>query len=970
MPIYEADTVERIARAYERGAAAIAVARGRLQRPLTLAEKILFAHMSHPETQGLERGADYADLQPDRVALQDATAQMALLQFELAGLQRVQAPTTVHCDHLIQARVGATPDLRAALEENQEVYDFLESAAARYGAGFWKPGSGIIHQVIFENYAFPGGLMIGTDSHTPNAGGMGMLAIGVGGADAVDVMAGLDWGVTMPKLIGVRLRGALSGWASPKDVILRVADELTVKGGTGAIVEYFGEGVASMSATGRGTVTNMGAEIGATTSVFPFDAATARYLRATGREAVAELAEAHAADLRADPGVDPMRHEIFDQIIEIDLSTLEPAWVGPHTPDLRHTAAAVGPWAASQNYPLEIKDALIGSCTNSSYEDLSRAASLARQAAAAGLQVKVPLLVTPGSEQVRATVERDGQIAAFESVGGTVLANACGPCIGQWKREDIAKGETNTIVTSFNRNFPARNDANPQTLAFIGSPEMVVAAAFAGRLGFDPRTDSIPLNGGSFRFAPPVGDELPRRGYEQGDAGFVPAPDEGSSVEVVVSPDSQRLQRLTAWTPWDGRDVEEAPILLKSRGKTTTDHISPAGPWLRFRGHLDNISDNTFSGVNNAFTSQTGTGNNVLSGEREKPLPDVARSYKAAGHPWVAIGDENYGEGSSREHAAMQPRHLGGVAVIVRSFARIAETNLKKQGMLPLRFVDAADYDKFGEQDRVSIRGLGALAPGKPLAVEIHHPDGRRETIEVTHSFTEDQIGWFRAGGALNEIAAAQQAKTSKRRKPAAKGAKRVTARKIAAKARKAGKARAAATGAARAGAKKVAKKVAKAGGSRRGTGAKKAAKPTSVARSGAKKAVKRTGAKKAVKRTAAKKAVKRTAAKKAVKRAGAKKAVKRTGAKKAVKRTAAKKAIKRPGAKKAVKRTAAKKAVKRTGAKKAVKRTAAKKAIKRPGVKKAVKRTAAKKVAKKAVKRTVAKKTATKAAKKSTRRR
>ena len=761
MPIYEADTVDRVGRAYARSAAAIAVGRERLGRPLSLAEKILFGHMPDPAAQGLSRGADYAALQPDRVALQDATAQMALLQFELAGLRRVQAPTTVHCDHLIQARVGAGPDLLAAVDENKEVYDFLESASARYGAGFWKPGSGIIHQVILENYAFPGGLMIGTDSHTPNAGGLGMLAIGVGGADAVDVMAGLDWGVTLPKLIGVRLTGALSGWTSPKDVILRVADELTVKGGTGAIVEYFGEGVASLSATGRGTVTNMGAEIGATTSVFPFDAATARYLRATDRDAIAELAEAHAADLTADPGVEERRAEIFDQVIEIDLGALEPAWVGPHTPDLRHTAAEVGPWAAAEGYPLEIKDALIGSCTNSSYEDMSRAASLARQAAAAGLRVKAPLLVTPGSEQVRATVERDGQIAAFERVGATVLANACGPCIGQWKRGDVEAGETNTIVTSFNRNFPARNDANPQTLAFIGSPEMVVAAAFAGRLDFDPRRDAIPNDGGSFRFEAPVGDELPAEGFALGDAGFVPPPDDGSGVEVVVAEDSRRLQRLTPWPAWDGADIEDCVILLKSSGKTTTDHISPAGPWLRYRGHLDNIADNTFTGVNNAFTSKAGTGNNVLTGEREQPLPEVARAYRAAGLSWLVVGDENYGEGSSREHAAMQPRHLGGVAVIVRSFARIHETNLKKQGLLPLRLADPADYDKFGQDDRVSIRGLASLAPGRPLTLEIGHPDGSSEAVEVRHSFTAEQIGWFRAGGALNEIAAAQAAQST-----------------------------------------------------------------------------------------------------------------------------------------------------------------------------------------------------------------
>ncbi len=754
MPIYEADTVARVQRAYGRAEAGVNVARARLGRPLTLAEKILFAHMTDPQGQGLERGRDYATLQPDRVALQDATAQMTLLQFELAGLHRVQTPTTVHCDHLIQAQVGATADLTAAIAENHEVFDFLESAAARYGAGFWKPGAGIIHQVIFENYAFPGGLMIGTDSHTPNAGGMGMLAIGVGGAEAVDVMAGLPWGVTVPRLIGVYLTGRLDGWTAPKDVILRVAQELTVKGGTGAIVEYFGPGVASLSATGRGTVTNMGAEIGATTSVFPFDAATARYLRATERGELATLAEAHAAQLRADPTVEAQRHEIFDRVIEINLDELEPAWVGPHTPDLRHTVSAVGEWAAAQGYPTAIKDALIGSCTNSSYEDLSRAASLARQATEAGLTVRVPLLVTPGSEQVRATVERDGQIAAFEEAGATVLANACGPCIGQWKRSDIAPGETNTIVTSFNRNFPARNDANPQTLAFIGSPEMVVALAFAGELGFDPRTDTIARNGERFRFRPPAGDELPPRGYDTGDADLVTPPDDGSDVEVVVAPASARLQRLTPWPAWDGLDLTDCLVLLKSQGKTTTDHISPAGRWLRFRGHLDNISDNTFSGVNNAFAPQTGHGNNVLSGERDLLLPDIARAYRTAGARWLLVGDENYGEGSSREHAAMQPRHLGGVAVIARSFARIAETNLKKQGMLALTFADPADYERIGQEDRISIVGLGALTPGQPLTMLVRHPDGAEERLSVQHTLTQEQIGWFRAGGALNEIAA------------------------------------------------------------------------------------------------------------------------------------------------------------------------------------------------------------------------
>ena len=929
MPIYEADTVARIRRAYERARASIAVARERLQRPLTLTEKVLFGHMTEPQTQGLERGADYLVLQPDRVALQDVTAQMALLQFELAGLQRMKAPTTVHCDHLIQARVGATRDLITAIDENQEVYDFLESASARYGAGFWRPGSGIIHQVIFENYAFPGGLMIGTDSHTPNAGGLGMLAIGVGGADAVDVMAGLNWGVTMPKLIGVRLRGELSGWTSPKDVILRVADDLTVEGGTDAIVEYFGPGVASLSATGRGTVTNMGAEVGATTSVFPYDEATARYLRATGREAIAELAATNAADLRADPGVEAQRHEIFDRVIELDLSTLEPAWVGPHTPDLRHTAGEIGTWAESQGYPRAIKDALIGSCTNSSYEDLSRAASLARQASAAGLRLKVPLLVTPGSEQVRATVERDGQIAAFEEIGATVLANACGPCIGQWKRDDIRKGETNTIVTSFNRNFPARNDANPQTLAFIGSPEMVVATAFAGDLGFDPRTDAIPSNGGQFRFQPPTGDELPQRGYELGDSGFVPPREDGGGVEVVVGADSTRLQRLTPWTPWDGKDFADCTILLKSSGKTTTDHISPAGPWLRFRGHLDNIADNTFTGVNNAFSpEQPGTGNNVLSGERGTLLPDIARAYKAAGQPWVVIGDGNYGEGSSREHAAMQPRHLGCVAVLVRSFARIHETNLKKQGLLPLRLADPADYDKFGQEDRVSIRGLKSLAPGRPLVVEIRHPDGSTDSIEVTHSFMADQIGWFRAGGALNEVATAEGKRAARRaqgKKAARRAAKKPAARKAAArKTATTKKAPARKSVAKKSAAKKVTGRTTRKAAAKK-TAEKTPARKTTARKAAAKKALKRsagrTGAKKAVKR-GAKKAVRQTA-RKTAKRAPAKKAVKRGGRRTGARKTTARKnTTRKPAATKRGKRTVRKPARKAAprGARKASK--------------------------------------------------
>ena len=753
--LYEADTLQRIEAAYQRLADGVAVARQRLARPLTLSEKILFGHFVDPESQPLERGQRYAALQPDRVALQDATAQMALLQFELAGLNRVAVPTTVHCDHLIQARVGADADLQVAIADNEEVYDFLRSAAARYGAGFWKPGSGIIHQVVFENYAFPGGMMIGTDSHTPNAGGMGMIAIGVGGADAVDVMAGLGWGVTMPRLIGVHLTGELDGWTAPKDVILRVADELTVKGGTGAIVEYFGPGVASLSATGRGTVTNMGAEIGATTSLFPFDSRTADYLRATDRADIAELAEAAAEHLRADDGVEAQRNDIFDRVIEIDLSTLEPAWVGPHTPDLRNTVDEIGDFMREQDYPSEVANALIGSCTNSSYEDISRAANIARQAAAAGIPLRAPLLVTPGSEQIRATIQRDGQLDAFEAAGATVLANACGPCIGQWKRDDLVGDEQNTIVTSFNRNFPGRNDANRNTLAFIGSPELVVATAFAGQIDFDPRSDAITADSGEFRFQPPTGDELPPRGFDSGDEGYLAPPDDGGGVDVIVSPDSDRLQRLTPFAAWDGGDLTDLTLLLKTQGKTTTDHISPAGAWLRFRGHLDNISGNLFSGGVNAFSGDTGLTTNQLNGETEE-VNVVARAYQADGRGWAVVGDENYGEGSSREHAAMEIRHCGGQVVIARSFARIAETNLKKQGLLALTFSDPAHYDLIGERDRLSILGLAEMSPGAPLQLRIDHADATTDTVEVNHTYTAEQIRWFQAGSALNTIAAAQ----------------------------------------------------------------------------------------------------------------------------------------------------------------------------------------------------------------------
>ena len=744
--------IERIAAAYARLAQSVAIARTRLDRPLTLAEKIFFGHFVDPQNQPLGRGEDHAELAPDRVALQDATAQMALLQFELAGLQRVSAPTTVHCDHLIQAQIGADADLARAVDENEEVYTFLSSAAARYGAGFWKPGSGIIHQVVFENYAFPGGMMIGTDSHTPNAGGLGMIAIGVGGADAVDVMAGIGWGVTMPRLIGVYLTGELDGWTAPKDVIIRVAAELTVRGGTGAIVEYFGPGVASLSATGRGTITNMGAEIGATTSLFPFDERTAAYLESTERSEIAQLARDHAEHLRADDGVEDARHEIFDRVLEIDLSTLEPAWVGPHTPDLRNSVAEIGEFMTEQSYPKHVTNALIGSCTNSSYEDISRAAHIARQAAEAGLELRAPLLVTPGSEQIRATTERDGQLATFERAGATVLANACGPCIGQWKREDVEGDEQNTIVTSFNRNFPGRNDANRNTLAFIGSPELVVATAFAGSIDFDPRTDTITQEGREFRFVPPTGDELPPNGFDSGESGYVAPPEDGSDIEVIVVPESNRLERLTPFPPWDGQDFSGLSLLLKTRGKTTTDHISPAGSWLRFRGHLGNISGNLFAGGVNAFNGATGTTLNQLSGEDDQPVNAVARAYKEAGVRWVAVGDENYGEGSSREHAAMELRHLGGLVVVARSFARIAETNLKKQGLLALTFSDPAHYDLVGQTDRLSVLGLAELAPGRALELRIDRADGSSDTVPVNHTYTDAQIAWFRAGSALNMI--------------------------------------------------------------------------------------------------------------------------------------------------------------------------------------------------------------------------
>jgi len=737
--------VSLVERAYARLAERVDDARAGLRRPLTFAEKVLIAHADDRSAARLERGVDYADYRPDRVAMQDATAQMALLQFVLAGLPAVAVPTTVHCDHLIQARAGAHTDLQVALDANEEVYEFLRTVSARYGIGFWKPGSGIIHQVVLEQYAFPGGMMIGTDSHTPNAGGLGMVAIGVGGADAVDVMAGWPYNTRVPRLIGVRLTGALSGWTAPKDVILKVAGILTVNGGTGAIVEYFGPGAASISATGRATICNMGAEIGATCSLFAYDHNAAKYLKATGREAIADLADRYAEHLRNDSEVDAEAERFYDRVIEIDLSALEPHVVGPHTPDLARAVSALRAEAEREGYPAEISSALVGSCTNSSYEDIGRAAHIARQAAVKGMRVKVPLMITPGSEQVRATIERDGLLADLEAIGATVLANACGPCIGQWQRDDMPPGR-NAIVTSFNRNFPARNDGNKDTLAFIASPETVVGMALTGRLD-----DSFLRE-----FEPPVADDLPARGFDAGERGFVAPADDPSSVELAVRAGSDRLELLSPFPAWDGNDIRGLRVLLKARGKCTTDHISPAGPWLKYRGHLTNISQNLFLGAVNAFAdAEPGLGLDARDGS-VKPLPALARDYKDAGIEWLAVGDENYGEGSSREHAAMEPRAMNGRAVLVRSFARIHEANLKKQGLLPLTFADPADYDKVRADDAVDILGLGDLAPGRPVRIVLHHADGTTDELVANHTMSEEHIEWFRAGSALNLLASRQ----------------------------------------------------------------------------------------------------------------------------------------------------------------------------------------------------------------------
>lgn len=720
-----------------------------LGRPMTYAEKILYAHLWNETVTPYTGGKDFVEFAPDRVAMQDATAQMALLQFMSAGIPKVAVPSTVHCDHLIQAEVGSAKDLLTAENENKEVYDFLASVSNKYGIGFWKPGAGIIHQVVLENYAFPGGMMIGTDSHTPNAGGLGMIAIGVGGADAVDVMAGMPWELKFPKLIGVKLTGKLSGWTSPKDVILKVAGILTVKGGTGAIVEYFGEGADNISCTGKGTICNMGAEIGATTSLFAYDKKMYEYLAATEREEVGKLANEIADYLRPDEGSE----KYYDQVIEINLSELEPHINGPFTPDLAWPISVFKQAVKDKEYPEELKVALIGSCTNSSYEDMERSASVAKQALEMGLKVKSEFTITPGSEQIRATIERDGQLEIFEKVGGLVLANACGPCIGQWKRHDVKEGEKNSIITSYNRNFSKRNDGNPATNAFVASPEIVTALAFAGKLTFNPLTDTLKNSKGEdVKLAEPKGDELPKNGYLKGVNGYVAPALDGSAVNVEIDPNSKRLQRLFPFVHPDfEKDYKYMYLLLKAKGKCTTDHISMAGPWLRFRGHLDNISNNMFIGAVNWFNDKTNHVKNLLTGNYDE-VPNVARHYKANFIPWVVVGEENYGEGSSREHAAMEPRHLGGKAIIVKSFARIHETNLKKQGMLPLTFADPADYDKVREDDRIDL-DVKDIAPGSQVKMTLNHADGTTDEVMLNHTMNKQQIDWFKVGSALNLMA-------------------------------------------------------------------------------------------------------------------------------------------------------------------------------------------------------------------------
>jgi aconitate hydratase len=749
--------IDMIKNVYSRYDERIAAARQVVNKPLTLAEKILYTHLWEGNaTEAYERGKSYVDFAPDRVAMQDATAQMALLQFMQAGRPKVAVPSTVHCDHLIQAKEGADKDLTRAKNESSEVFNFLSSVSNKYGIGFWKPGAGFIHQVVLENYAFPGGMMIGTDSHTPNAGGLGMVAIGVGGADACDVMAGLAWELKFPKLIGVKLTGRLSGWAAPKDVILKVAGILTVKGGTGAIVEYFGEGAESLSCSGKGTICNMGAEIGATTSTFGYDASMERYLRATGRADIADAANDIKHHLTADAEVYANPEQYFDQLIEINLSELEPSLNGPFTPDLYTPASRMREEADKNGWPTKVEWGLIGSCTNSSYEDLSRAASIARQAVEKGLITKAEFGINPGSEQVRYTADRDGLLKTFEDLNATIFTNACGPCIGMWDRAGAEKQEKNTIVHSFNRNFAKRADGNPNTFAFVASPEMVAAIAISGDLGFNPVTDTLTnKNGEQVKLDPPTGDELPTKGFDVEDPGYQAPAEDGSSVVVDVAPTSDRLQLLEPFAAWEGTDLKGLKLLIKAKGKCTTDHISMAGPWLKYRGHLDNISNNMLIGAVNFYNEKTDSVKNQLTGEYG-PVPATQRAYKAAGIGSIVIGDENYGEGSSREHAAMEPRHLGVRAVLVKSFARIHETNLKKQGMLALTFVNKDDYDKILEDDIIDIVGLTEFAPNTPLTVVLHHNDGTSEEIAVNHTYNASQIGWFKAGGALNIIRANQ----------------------------------------------------------------------------------------------------------------------------------------------------------------------------------------------------------------------
>lgn len=744
--------VESIIQVYQRFPEKLAFARWLLDRPLTLTEKILYMHLAESLKEPGVRGKSYLEFLPDRVAMQDATAQMALLQFVSSGRSSSAVPATVHCDHLILAELGAAEDLQKSKEKNQEVFDFLQSVSSKYGIGFWKPGAGIIHQVVLENYAFPGGMMIGTDSHTPNAGGLGMLAIGVGGADAVDVMAGMPWELKMPKIIGVKLTGHLRGWASAKDVILKLAGILTVKGGTGFIIEYFGEGAETISCTGKGTICNMGAEIGATTSLFPYDLRMRDYLKATGREKVAQLADQFKECLTGDNEVYKHPEEYYDQIIEINLSELEPHINGPYTPDKAWKLSEFAEAVRTNEYPEAISVALIGSCTNSSYEDIERAASIARQALEAGLRAKCPLTITPGSEQIRATITRDGLLEDLREIGGLVLANACGPCIGQWKRHDVSYGEKNSILTSYNRNFSGRNDANPGTHSFVASPEIVIALSLSGKLTFNPEKDFLTNDQGKkIKLKPPEGKELPDKGFDPGESGYIAPAKDSSMIEIKIDPQSSRLQLLEPFEPWNGKELINLRVLCKAQGKCTTDHISPAGKWLQFRGHLDRISDNMLTGAVNAFREEIGKGKNLLTGAI-LPFSTVARDYKKRGISWIIVGDENYGEGSSREHAAMEPRYLGCSAVIVKSFARIHESNLKKQGLLALTFANPQDYDKVREDDVIEIKGLTDFAPGSPLKLMLMHADGSSDSVILNHTYNQQQIEWFKAGSALNLI--------------------------------------------------------------------------------------------------------------------------------------------------------------------------------------------------------------------------